>query len=253
MPEGAQRLRQVRPASHIMWTHEIWIDLIDGVGRGLVVAIAVLAFLCPRQLETEPHSLHLSTGHEQVEDANIRSLSSDAKRVHQWIVDTHDNQQSPFLLIDKRAATLYVFDSAARLRGATPVLLGAARGDDTVPGIGQRPIAQVRPEERTTPAGRFLAERGHDNRGEDVVWVDYDAGVSIHRVLTTNPAEHRLARLATPTVADNRISYGCINVPVAFYEAHIRPMFARQRAMVYVLPDAKLIQEVFAMNNAATK
>lgn len=49
----------------------------------------------------------------------------------------------------------------------------------------------------------------------------------MHRVVTSNPAERRLARLVSPTADDNRISYGCINVPVAFYETYIRPMFAR--------------------------
>jgi hypothetical protein len=66
-------------------------------------------------------------------------------------------------------------------------LLGGARGD-TVPGIGALQIADVLPEERTTPAGRFVGERGHNARGEDVVWVDYDAAVSMRLVLTLNPA-----------------------------------------------------------------
>ena len=57
--------------------------------------------------------------------------------------------------------------------GATAVLIGAARGDDTVAGIGSRPIAAVAPHERTTPAGRFTAEPGHNASGEDVVWFDY--------------------------------------------------------------------------------
>ncbi|HEX5357934.1 MAG TPA: L,D-transpeptidase [Aquabacterium sp.] len=173
--------------------------------------------------------------------------SSDARKVADWALRSHDNRQAAFIIIDKRAARLYVLDEAGRLRGSTSVLLGAAHGDDTVPGIGQRAISEVRPGERTTPAGRFLAERGHNGRGEDVVWVDYDAGVSIHRVLTSNPGERRLARLASPVLADKRISYGCINVPVAFYETYIRPMFARQPAMVYVLPEVKSVDEVFAM------
>ena len=39
-----------------------------------------------------------------------------------------------------------------------------------------------------------------------MVWVDYDAAVSMHRVRTTNAAERRLARLASPGIDDNRIS-----------------------------------------------
>jgi len=85
------------------------------------------------------------------------------------------------------------------------VLLGLARGDDSVPGIGERKIAEILPFERTTPAGRFVGERGRNASGEDIVWVDYDAAVSMHRVRATNPKERRLERLASPTPADNRI------------------------------------------------
>ena len=45
---------------------------------------------------------------------------------------------------------------------------------------------------------------------------------------------------------DNRISYGCINVPAAFYEAHIRPIFVKHKAIVYVLPDSRPVQQVFS-------
>ena len=64
-------------------------------------------------------------------------------------------------------------------------------------------------------------------------------------MLTTDPAERRLQRLATPTHEDNRISWGCINVPVAFYEAHVRPAFASRRAAIYVLPEVLSLAEVF--------
>lgn len=163
-----------------------------------------------------------------------------------WVARSGDNKGTEFLIIDKMQATLYIFDARARLRGATAVLLGAALGDDSVPGIGERPLAQVKPEERTTPAGRFLAERGRDlMTGHDVVWIDYDAAVSIHRVITTNPNERRLQRLASPSVADNRISWGCVNVAKDFYEAFVRPIFTHRRAMVYVLPDVKDIRDIF--------
>ena len=77
------------------------------------------------------------------------------------------------------------------------------------------------------------------------MWVDYDAAVSMHRVLTTNPVERRLERLATPSTDDNRVSYGCVNVPVSFYEQFIRPTFAQERAIIYVLPDVKPLIQVF--------
>jgi len=148
-------------------------------------------------------------------------------------------------------AVVYVFDQQAKVRAASPVLLGAATGDDTVPGIGDRPLSQILPHERTTPAGRFVAERGRNTHGADVVWVDYDAAVSMHRVITSNPIERRLERLASAAVDDNLISSGCINVPVAFFGSSIRPMFATRRAIIYVLPDTKTVQQVFGAYDVA--
>jgi hypothetical protein len=184
-------------------------------------------------------------------DLNGKNASRDVRYIADWIADSRDAGSSAFVIVDKKDARIYVFDADARLRDSTPVLLGAAPGDDTVPGIGSRPIDEVLPAERTTAAGRFVGERGHNARGEDVVWVDYNAAVSMHRVLTTNPRERRLERLATPTSADNRVSYGCINVPVAFYETYLQPAFASQRAIVYVLPEFKSLEQVFGAYDVA--
>lgn len=171
--------------------------------------------------------------------------SIDARQFADWVAHTGDNAGSHFVIVDKKFARLYVFDADAGLRGSTAVLLGAAVGDDSVPGIGLRPIAQVQAQERTTPAGRFMGEPGHNALGHDVVWVDYDAAVSIHRVINTQASEHRLQRLASATVDDKRISYGCINVPAAFYETFIRTTFAGRRAPIYVLPEVKSVRQVF--------
>lgn len=192
-----------------------------------------------------------SFGGKHLVDFGKESPSKDTRHIADWIAHSRDNGNADFIIVDKRFARAYVFDAEARLRGASPVLLGAARGDHTVPGIGLRPLSQVQPHERTTPAGRFVAERGRNLKGEDVVWVDYDAAVSMHRVRATKPVERRLERLATPTVADNRISYGCINVPVAFYESHVSPTVAKQRAVIYVLPEAKPVQQVFRSYDVA--
>ena len=169
----------------------------------------------------------------------------DVRLVANWAVYTRDYKNRNFIIVDKKDARIYVFDRAGRLQSVAPVLLGIAIGDDTVPGIGDKPLSRIPAEERTTPAGRFVAEIGMDLRHEDVVWVDYDAAVSMHRVLTTNPAEHRLERLATPTNEDNRISYGCINLPRAFYEDVVAPTVRTGGAIIYVLPETRSPQQQF--------
>lgn len=178
--------------------------------------------------------------------SGVESASKDVRFIANWVRHSGDNGKLSFVIIDKKNARAFVFDPAGKLLGDAPVLLGAARGDHSVPGIGERPLAQVRPEERTTPAGRFIGEMGRNLSGEDIVWVDYDAAVSMHRVRATNPQERRLQRLASPTTADNRISFGCINMPAAFYEKVLSPQFKGRHGVVYVLPEVKPVREVFA-------
>lgn len=150
----------------------------------------------------------------------------------------------PWAVLDKKNARLYVFDPSGALLAASPVLLGSAIGDDSVPGIGDRPIADIRPFERTTPAGRFKTEPGTNLQGEDIVWVDYDAAISMHRVRPLK-GQRRLERLATPGAGDNRISYGCINVPAAFYDRWVRPGFGSAAGLLYVLPETRTVGAQF--------
>lgn len=177
----------------------------------------------------------------------VKAISSgqDTHQLMAWIGATRNNYGLPFAIIDKKAAMLHVFDGAGSLRGSSPVLLGLAPGDESVAGIGERKMADIRPAERTTPAGRFVSEPGRNLEGEDIVWIDYDAAVSMHRVRTGNRADRRLQRLATATPADNRISYGCVNVPAAFYDALIKPVFGATPAVVYVLPETRPMSDFF--------
>jgi hypothetical protein len=162
-----------------------------------------------------------------------------------WVIASGDSHGLPFVIVDKKNAEVLVFYPDGRLRGAAPTLLGLARGDDSVPGIGQRKLSRITPAERTTPAGRFVASLGNDLGKKNVVWVDYDDAISLHRVITTNPKEHRLQRLATLSILDNRISYGCINVPVKFYDTVVEPSFTGTNGIVYILPEVRSIRDVF--------
>lgn len=172
--------------------------------------------------------------------------SLNAQHVADWVVDSGDNGHMPFVIVDKIDAKAFVFYADGRICGAARVLLGFARGDDSVPGIGDRNLSDVLPEERTTPAGRFVASLGYNTNGKDVLWVDYQDAVSMHRVITTNPQEHRLERLSTSSPLDKRISYGCINVPAKFFDDVVSPTFTGTSGIVYVLPEIRSNNEVFA-------
>lgn len=173
-------------------------------------------------------------------------VSSEVRQMANWVVHSSDNKAMSFVIVDKKQAKVYLFNPKGRLKAATPALLGAAAGDDSAPGIGDKPLSQVLADEKTTPAGRFIAELGMNTNGEDIVWVDYDAAVSMHRVRANVKAERRLERLASPTAKDNRISFGCINLPPRFYEQVLKPTVKGTGAVIYVLPETRSLHEMFA-------
>jgi len=178
-------------------------------------------------------------------DFGAENASPDVQHIANWAINSRDNQALSFVVLDKLNAKVFVFDAAGALLGASPVLIGAAKGDDSVPDIGGRPMHRVQAHERTTPAGRFLGEPGRNTNGEEVVWIDYAAAVSMHRVRSTERSERRLQSLASTSIDDNRISYGCVNLPVDFFEDVLQPAFDQRYGVVYVLPEVKTAREVF--------
>lgn len=178
-------------------------------------------------------------------DPGLAHASNDARNMADWIVHSADNGKLPFAIVDKKSAKVFVFYADGRLRGTAPVLLGLAAGDEAIPGIGDRPLSSIRPKERTTPAGRFVANMDHNLKGKEILWVDYDGAISMHPVVTGKPKERRLQRLESLTSRDNRISFGCINVPAKFFSTVVRPAFIGTEGIVYVLPDTKSLKDVF--------
>lgn len=180
------------------------------------------------------------------------AASGAAHQIADWTVATGDNRDLPFIIVDKIAARLFLFDRNGALRASTAVLLGSARGDVSPAGVGDKPLASIRPDERITPAGRFVADTGVNLAGRDIIWVDYGAAIAIHRATDVTPggtARDRLRRLGSMSPADRRISLGCINVPDAFYEAFVRPTFAGSSGIVYILPESAPLAATFAVQD----
>ena len=171
--------------------------------------------------------------------------SGEAARITNWVIATRDNGGVPFIIIDKTAARVFVFNAAGEMVGSAPALLGITRGDDSAPGIGDRELRQIPVQDRTTPAGRFVAKFGPAAGHSKVLWVDYASALSLHAVVPGTPKERRLQRLNSPTPKDNRITFGCINVPAKFYASVVRPTFSDTQGVVYILPETKPVEEVF--------
>ena len=231
-------------------------------GNGLALAALVLAWPLLASAQDAPDSAPTNAASAATDSASSETsdstsptarpqradflgevASDDARRVADWVVSSDDNAGMPFVIIDKIRAKVFVFDRSGQLQGATMVLLGKAVGDDSAPGVGHEKLSAIPLQDQTTPAGRFMAHLAHE-RNVPFFWVDYENAVSLHRVVGP-PSEHRLARLATTSTLDKRISHGCINVPVKFFDDVVLKTFSDTGGIVYILPEVKTVQEVF--------
>ncbi|WP_395395127.1 L,D-transpeptidase [Novosphingobium sp. BL-8A] len=172
------------------------------------------------------------------------TLSDSAALVARWIASSTDNGKLPYIIVDKPAARAYLFSSKGKPLADAPVLIGKALGDEATPGIGTKSLSEIGPAEKTTPAGRFLAKFGMAAGNQKVLWVDYTTSVALHTIPVGNK-ENRKARMLSATIDDNRITFGCINVPKAFYNNGVVPLFEKKGGYVYVLPDSTPLEDVF--------
>jgi hypothetical protein len=243
-------------------------EFAESIRRGLLIGAAALVLILPPALHFAPHGAKTAAPPSAPQvakpaapsvarsapaapprhvvrhaDFGAEAVSPDVRRMADWVADSRDNGPRTFVIIDKPAAKVYLFDPQARLKAASPTVIGSYIGDDTVPGSGDKPLSALHPEERTTGAGRYVAEVGETLEHEDVVWVDYDTGLAMHRVIKV---PERLKALATPSPADNRLSNGCINLPDAFYERQLRPAIDGHGLVVYILPETRPLTQTFA-------
>lgn len=181
----------------------------------------------------------------QVPNFKNEIASIPTRQVVNWIVHSGDNDGQPFMIVDKAQAQVFMFDAKGMLSGKASALLGLAVGDDSTPNIGKRMLSSILPSERTTPAGRFVASLGHSMNGNEILWVDYETAISLHRIIAGTETERRAERMASALTTDKRISYGCINVPVAFFEDVVLQAFTGTSGVVYILPETRDIQSTF--------
>jgi hypothetical protein len=198
---------------------------------GLTAAAAAQAAPAVPVMEAAPDD------HAAVIEVRRLGASPAVRELVRHVVTTGDNEGRPWAVVDKHHTRLFVFDPDGRLAGATPALLGLAKGDFSAPGVGQKAATFVPPEERTTPAGRFISRPGRNLKGEAVVWVEYATAFAIHRLRPAPAHERRAQRLASPTTEDNRISLGCVVVSGAFYDDVVAPMLGSRFGVVYVMPE----------------
>lgn len=219
----------------------------------LALAAMALASAAPAKThhtKPKPAAERSAPKAQDIEKTNVPDAAGTVQRsagtesVAEWVASSGDNRNLPYIIVDKPAARAYLFDAKGKPLADAPVLIGKALGDEATPGVGAKSLSEIGPAEKTTPAGRFLAKFGVAAGNQKVLWVDYATSVALHTIPVGNK-ENRKARMLSPTIEDNRVTFGCINVPKAFYSKGVVPLFQKKGGYVYVLPDVKPIEEVF--------
>ena len=178
-------------------------------------------------------------------DFRTHAPSPEVRHIADWAVHSGDHKGLPFIVVDKLKAQAVAFDRNGRLLSATTILIGMGVGDKFPPGIADLDMHLTQPSQRITPAGRYFSEEGENLERETVLWVDYDNGIALHKLSAKRTKQRRHERMATPDPKDNRITYGCINVPPGFYDRVVAAHFRPRGGIVYVLPDSAPLKSVF--------
>jgi len=213
-------------------------------GSIALLALAIATGAAPGFVPTARASTS-EAGHPKRADFRNVAVSQGVQHIAEWAVHSGDHKGLPFIVVDKLNATAVAFDGNGRLLRATSVLIGMGVGDTFEPGVLQMDMYATKPHQRITPAGRFFADEDRNDKGERVLWVDYDAGIALHKLSPKRTKQQRHTRIASPDPAQHRITYGCINVPPAFYDQVVHPNFRTKGGFVYVLPDSAPVKAVF--------
>ena len=176
-------------------------------------------------------ALAITTGTTLAIPTEANAATPTETAVVQNIVGQNDNQGKQFIVADKQAGTLTMYTASGQQITSTPALFGKAAGDSV--------------SSKNTPSGRFetkqanVSTEGYGGSAQVLTQNGQNlqlggSSYAIHRVYTKYASENRQGRLDTPTATDNRISLGCINVPVDFYDTYLN---SDQATVVYVMPE----------------
>lgn len=179
------------------------------------------------------------------EGIDIDFASEEVQKTVSWVKKNKDNRKLPYAIIDKKNAHIFVFDAKSKIVDHGPVLLGIAKSDKIDPKTLNARLSSIGKKDRVTPSGRYVSVFGPDHRGKDVLWVDTKYAVGLHPVANV-PGQRRKTRLNSTTSADNRITWGCINVSKPLFKNVLTPLFKPKAGIVYILPEAAPIEQLLA-------
>ena len=171
--------------------------------------------------------------------------SRDIRLVAEWQV--RQGHGKSFVMLDKINGLIYAFDGKGVLLAKAPSLYGASGKDLLSEESASKTMDQMTTADKVTPAGVFGAKGvNNSSYGFTVNFAEYKTGaIAIHIVYLGTPSENRQYRLDSKSPLDNRISYGCINVPAEFMSV-MKAHFSKD-SVVIVLPELQSAESFFPM------
>jgi hypothetical protein len=161
-------------------------------------------------------------------DTGGRVLAPNVQKVVDWIA-SQNRASEVSLVLDPASGKMLVL-KGGKIVADAPALFGEL-GVQVVNGDYGR---------KATPAGKFALKQVNDSEyGTTLEFLrpgDGSGYYAVHRVYLGDPKERREQRLASPSGADNNISFGCVNVSNDFYDNTLAKFDYSGSAYAYMLP-----------------
>lgn len=163
------------------------------------------------------------------------NMSAEAVKVYESMAPAAQASGKGFMIADKPAGRLHVFDVDGNLIAQDTALYGRDYGD------------VLQGEKRVTPAGRYTLKVAPSSyaggKAFELVESEHRVGntdyvIAVHAAYLGDKTEKREERLSTAAISDKRISYGCINTKHETFLNKLMPNAAKlDGGMVFVIPD----------------
>lgn len=140
-----------------------------------------------------------------------------------------------FIVADKKEGYLYLVDPTTNEILKAPALYGRGIGD-----VLPADDLNVKKSQYSniTPSGEFKVTRMYSTKLRQYILVFLEgktAVMAIHKLYTGNKAQRREERIQSADPNEKRITNGCINIPVDFWDLYLERI--PDNTKLYVLPD----------------
>lgn len=236
--------------------NKVWLSVKHGM-----LSVAMLVNLNPAN--TQIHTVNIPvttyTIKQTVERPKVDFKNVAVPGYIQQVADNRmrANPNKPIAIVDKQMGLTYVIDANGVLAGKSASLTGKTKGDVRSEAAKKTAnVESIAEKDKVTEAGMFDASvKNVPHYGNVITLQIFDNySIAMHPTYLGAPAEQRQARLESATPEDNRISFGCINVPNEFMQNVVFKAIPKgvKSFPIVVIPESKSIQEFFPTEDFAS-